>query len=42
MGKSADYWAVHFDTIEEVKLTFDKEGISIPYPQLDVHTDKVD
>ena len=39
--KSADYWAVHFDTIEEVKLTFDKEGISIPYPQLDVHTDKV-
>jgi len=39
--KSADYWAVHFDTIEEVKLTFDKQGISIPYPQLDVHTDKV-
>ena len=39
--KSAAYWAVHFDTIEEVKLTFDKQGISIPYPQLDVHTDKV-
>jgi len=40
--KSADYWAVHFDTIEEVKLTFDAKGISIPYPQMDVHTDKVD
>ena len=38
--KSADYWAVHFDTIEEVKLTFDKKGISIPYPQMDVHTDQ--
>ncbi|NQY27332.1 MAG: mechanosensitive ion channel [Piscirickettsiaceae bacterium] len=37
---SADYWAVRSDLIEKIKLTFDKEGISIPYPQMDVHTDK--
>ena len=35
--KAADYWSVHFDTIEKVKLTFDEKGISIPYPQMDVH-----
>ena len=35
--KSADYWAVFFDTTETVKLRFDKEGISIPFPQQDVH-----
>ena len=38
--KSDDYWAVHFDLLEKVKLTFDEKGISIPYPQMDVHTDK--
>ena len=36
--KSEDYWAVYFDTIEKVKLTFDQKGISIPYPQMDIHT----
>jgi small conductance mechanosensitive channel len=35
--KSDDYWGVHFDTIEAIKKTFDKEGISIPFPQQDVH-----
>ena len=35
--KSADYWGVYFDIMEKVKLTFDEKGISIPYPQLDVH-----
>jgi len=39
--KAADYWGVHFDTIEKVKLTFDEKGISIPYPQMDIHTDAV-
>ncbi|NKB38618.1 MAG: mechanosensitive ion channel [Gammaproteobacteria bacterium] len=34
---SADYWAVYWDLTETVKLTFDKEGISIPYPQQNVH-----
>jgi len=36
--KSGDYWAVMFDLTEKVKLTFDEQGISIPYPQMDVHT----
>jgi small conductance mechanosensitive channel len=35
--KSGDYWGVYFDTLEKVKLTFDKKGISIPYPQMDIH-----
>lgn len=35
--KASDYWGVHFDTIETVKLTFDDKGISIPYPQMDIH-----
>lgn len=39
--KAADYWGVHFDTIEKVKLTFDEKGISIPYPQMDIHADVV-
>lgn len=34
---SADYWAVLFDLNERVKLRFDEEGISNPYPQQDVH-----
>ena len=38
--KSADYWAVLWDTTETVKLRFDEEGISIPYPQMDVHLHK--
>jgi small conductance mechanosensitive channel len=33
----ADYWGVLVDTTEKVKLRFDQEGISIPYPQQDVH-----
>lgn len=35
--KSGDYWGVMFDTLETVKLRFDAEGISIPYPQQDLH-----
>jgi len=38
--KSGDYWGVRSDLIEKIKLTFDKEGISIPYPQMDIHSDK--
>lgn len=35
--KSPDYWPFKFETTEKVKITFDKEGISIPFPQRDVH-----
>ena len=36
--KSADYWPVLWDTTEKVKLEFDAQGLSIPYPQMDIHT----
>ncbi len=35
--KTADYWDTYFDLVKAVKLGFDKEGISIPFPQRDVH-----
>ncbi|PLX98531.1 MAG: mechanosensitive ion channel protein [Desulfuromonas sp.] len=35
--KSGDYWPVLFDLQENIKLRFDAEGISIPFPQQDVH-----
>lgn len=34
---TADYWGVKFDLTEAIKKRFDKEGISIPFPQQDVH-----
>ncbi|MDD3026150.1 MAG: mechanosensitive ion channel, partial [Aliarcobacter skirrowii] len=37
-----DYWEVRFFLIENIKLVFDKEGITIPYPQQDVHHYKKD
>ncbi len=35
--KAKDYWDVFFDFNEKVKKAFDKEGISIPFPQRDIH-----
>ena len=35
--KTADYWAVRFSLTEAIKKRFDAEGISIPFPQRDVH-----
>ncbi|MCK5494564.1 MAG: mechanosensitive ion channel [Candidatus Omnitrophica bacterium] len=32
-----DYWAVYFDTLENGKLELEKNGITIPFPQSDVH-----
>jgi len=40
--KSADYWDAYFEIIEEVKLALDEAGISIPFPQMDVHMDKAE
>ncbi|REL24771.1 mechanosensitive ion channel family protein [Rhodohalobacter sp. SW132] len=34
---ASDYWPVYFRMNEEVYKTFDKEGLSIPFPQRDVH-----
>jgi small conductance mechanosensitive channel len=34
---TADYWSVFFETTEKVKKAFDAAGVSIPFPQRDVH-----
>jgi small conductance mechanosensitive channel len=34
---SENYWPVYFGVMEEVKLAFDREEITIPFPQRDVH-----
>ena len=34
---TSEYWNVHFDMIENIKRELDKAGISIPYPQRDIH-----
>lgn len=39
--KASDYWDVNFDLIESIKKEFDANGISIPYPQMDIHIDNV-
>lgn len=36
-ANAADYWGLFFDLTENVKLAFDQEDISIPFPQRDVH-----
>ncbi len=40
-AKSADYWGLYFDLQEQIKKNFDKEGISIPFPQQDVYLHQV-
>lgn len=35
--RTEDYWTLHFNLLEKVKIKFDEENISIPYPQMDVH-----
>ena len=39
--KTDDYWAVYWDLTQQVKLAFDERGISIPFPQRDVHLHQV-
>jgi len=36
-----DYWAVHFYMLEKVYRRFAEEGLNIPFPQMDVHLDKI-
>ena len=33
----ADYWAVYWDVTRKVKEEFDRQGVTIPFPQRDVH-----
>ena len=35
--KSSNYWPTRYDILETVKKTFDKKGISFPFPQRDIH-----
>jgi small conductance mechanosensitive channel len=37
---AADYWDVKRDFTEKIKLAFDENGVSIPFPQMDIHTDQ--
>jgi small conductance mechanosensitive channel len=39
-SKPKDYWAIYFDVIESGKIALDEAGITIPFPQVDVHMDK--
>lgn len=36
-AEAADYWGIYFDLTEKVYKTFSKEGLNIPFPQMDVH-----
>ena len=38
--KNSDYWKAKFELLEKIKMEFDNNKISIPFPQLDVHLDK--
>lgn len=40
--RTEDYWGVYFDTNERIKKAFDSQGITIPFPQMDVHMRKTD
>ena len=35
--KSQDYWTVYFDIMDNIKPTFDKNGIAMSYPHVNVH-----
>jgi len=40
-AKVSDYWGIYMDAMENIKKAFDEQGISIPYPQQDVHMHQV-
>lgn len=35
--EASDYWAVYWDSLEQIKLQFDAAGIEIPFPQMSLH-----
>ncbi|MEZ8990952.1 mechanosensitive ion channel protein [Vibrio breoganii] len=40
--RTEDYWDVYFDTLQAIKIALDENGIEIPFPQMDVHLNKVE
>ncbi|KMV28843.1 small-conductance mechanosensitive channel MscS [Photobacterium swingsii] len=40
--KTEDYWGVYFDLLQAIKEELDKENIGIPFPQMDVHLNKLE
>ncbi|CAH8210036.1 small-conductance mechanosensitive channel MscS [Vibrio aestuarianus] len=40
--KTEDYWGVYFDSMQALKEALDANGIEIPFPQMDVHLNKLD
>jgi small conductance mechanosensitive channel len=38
--KGSDYWDVYFDLTEKLKVAFDKSGLTIPFPQQEIHIKK--
>ena len=40
--KTAEYWDVYFDLLQAIKEELDAEGIEIPFPQMDVHLNKLE
>jgi small conductance mechanosensitive channel len=39
-AEASNYWGIYFDLHEKVYKTFEKEGLNIPFPQMDVHVQK--
>ncbi|MEH0373478.1 small-conductance mechanosensitive channel MscS [Vibrio mimicus] len=39
--KTSEYWAVYFDSMQAIKEALDANGIEIPFPQMDVHLNKI-
>ncbi|KAA1196521.1 small-conductance mechanosensitive channel MscS [Vibrio cholerae] len=39
--KTSDYWAVYFDSMQAIKEALDANGIEIPFPQMNVHLNKI-
>jgi small conductance mechanosensitive channel len=38
--KNVDYWRTRGDLLEKIKLRFDQEGITVPFPQREVHLNR--
>lgn len=39
-GLSEEYWDIRFELLEAIKLKFDEHGITVPFPQMDLHVRK--